>query len=184
MKTITSEQGKLTQSAAGKDAAFDVVDLGPFDNNRNDLQAINDCGQGAGVSVNPKTGRIEAFLQHLDRNEVGQETDGVEATSDDQEPRERERGKRVPLGTLGGSFSIARSINNRGEVVGGSLTEGDENFHGFLYRNNRLYDLNELLAPDAGWELIQAFAINNRGEIIGIGSLSGQDRIVLLRPKS
>jgi probable HAF family extracellular repeat protein len=168
MKTTTNEQGKLTESATARHAAFDVVDLGPFDNNRNDLQAINDRGQGAGVSVNERTGRIEAFLQ--------------EPTA--EEPGKQQTARRTSLGTLGGSFSIARDINNRGEVVGGSLTEGDENFHGFLYRDNRLYDLNELLQPDAGWEMIQAFAINNRGEIIGIGSQSGQDRIVLLRPRS
>jgi probable HAF family extracellular repeat protein len=159
MKTITDEQGKLTTpapEAAGR--KYEVVDLGPFDNNRNSLQAINDSGQMAGVSMNEATGRIEAFRE--------------------------ECGVRSQLGTLGGSFSIARDINNRGDVVGGSLTEGDENFHGFLYRDNRLYDLNELLASGGGWELIQAFGINNCGEIVGIGSLGGQDRIVLLRPKT
>lgn len=158
MKTITNEQGKLTQAAAPNQAAFEVVDLGPFDNNRNDVRAVNDHGQLAGVSLNAGSGRIEAFIE--------------------------ERGSRTPLGTLGGSFSIARDINNRGEVVGGSLTEGDENFHGFIFRNNRLYDLNELLELNAGWELIQAFGINNRGEIVGIGSLEGHDRIVLLRPRT
>ena len=168
MKTTTNEQGKLIGTPDARDAAFDVVDLGPFDNNRNDLQAINDRGQGAGVSVNEHTGRIEAFLQ--EPHPLG--------------PGKQEPARRKPLGTLGGSFSIARDINNRGDVVGGSLTEGDENFHGFLYRNDRLYDLNELLQPDAGWEMIQAFGINNRGEIIGIGSQSGQDRIVLLRTRS
>ena len=39
MKTIADEQGKLTNDAAGNYAAFDVIDLGPFDNNRNDLKA-------------------------------------------------------------------------------------------------------------------------------------------------
>ena len=70
-------------------------------------------------------------------------------------------------------------------MVGGSLTEGDENFHGFLYRENRLHDLNGLLDQSAaGWELIQALAINNRGEIVGIGAQDGQDRVVLLRPRT
>jgi probable HAF family extracellular repeat protein len=160
MKTTTDEQGKLTKPAMATlgHAAYEVVDLGPFDNNRNGVQAINDGGETAGVSLNETTGRIEAFRE--------------------------KSGRRVPIGTLGGSFSIARDINNSGEIVGGSLTEGDEIFHAFLYRNHRLVDLNELLDQDAGWEVIQALAINNCGEIIGIGALSGEDRIVLLRPRA
>ena len=160
MKTTVDEQGKLTDVAAASaqgQAKLAVIDLGPFDNNRNDILAINDCGQAAGVSLNAGTGRVEAFIE--------------------------EQGERSSLGTLGGSFSIARDINNRGEVVGGSLTEGDDSYHGFVYRNNRLFDLNAMLEPGTGWELIQAFAINNRGEILGVGAREGQDRIVLLRPK-
>ncbi len=145
-------------AVAGSRNSFEVVDLGPFDNNRNDVLALNDVGQCAGVSLNERTGRIEAFRQ--------------------------EEGKRTMLGTLGGSFSIARGINNKGDVVGGSLTEGDENFHGFFCRDQKLYDLNDFLDPEGGWELIQALAINSRGEIVGIGSHEGDDRIVLLRPKS
>jgi probable HAF family extracellular repeat protein len=143
--------------AAGNSERFEIVDLGPFENNRNDVLALNDRSQYAGVSLNTETGRIEAFQQ--------------------------EGEARTALGTLGGSFSIARGLNNHGEVVGGSLTEGDENFHGFLFRGNRLHDLNELLEPGTGWEVIQALGINNHGEIIGIGSHVGQDRIVLLRPR-
>jgi probable HAF family extracellular repeat protein len=146
-----------TQRAADTPERFDIIDLGPFDNNRNDFLALNDVAQCAGVSLNPETGRIEAFLQ--------------------------EGGARAMLGTLGGSFSIARDLNNQGEVVGGSLTAGDEIFHGFVYRDNRLHDLNEFLDPGTGWELLQALGINNHGEIIAIGSNTGQDRIVLLRPR-
>jgi probable HAF family extracellular repeat protein len=159
MRRSVDEPGKLaTRAITACRAAFDVVDLGPFDNNRNDVKAVNDRGQLAGVFFSKNTGRIEAFRE--------------------------ESGKRTALGTLGGSFSIARDINNRGEIVGGSLTQGDESFHGFLYRQHRLYDLNEFLQPCGGWELLQAFAINNRGEIVGVGSHNGRDHIVLLRPKN
>jgi probable HAF family extracellular repeat protein len=146
-----------SNGAVEKAATFDVVDLGPFDNNRNDVLAVNDASQRAGVSLNAETGRIEAFRE--------------------------EKGTRSMLGTLGGSFSIARDLNNHGEVVGGSLTEGDESFHGFIYRDNRLRDLNDLLDTETEWELLQALSINNYGEIIAIGCHDGQDRIVLLRPR-
>src|ERR1700677_893482 len=146
------------KEAAGRPERFEVIDLGPFDNNKNDVLALNDVAQCAGVSLNPETGRIEAFRQ--------------------------QDGARSMLGTLGGSFSIARDLNNNGEVVGGSLTEGDENFHGFLYRENQLHDLNSFLDPEAGWEVLQGLGINNHGEIIAIGNNTGQDRIVLLRPRA
>jgi probable HAF family extracellular repeat protein len=144
------------KQAAAKSEKYEIVDLGPFDHNRNDVLAINDPGQCAGVSQNNDTGRIEAFRQ--------------------------ERGIRTMLGTLGGSFSIARALNNHGDVVGGSLTEGDEKFHGFIYQGHRLRDLNDLLNPEVEWEVLQALAINNYGEIVAIGCHDGEDRIVLLRP--
>ena len=142
--------------AAGKTEKFEIVDLGPFDHNRNDVLAINNAGQCAGVSHNNETGRVEAFRQ--------------------------EGGIRTMLGTLGGSFSIGRALNDRGDVVGGSLTEGDEKFHGFIYRDRRLRDLNDFLHPAVEWELLQALAINSHGQIIAIGCRDGEDRIVLLRP--
>src|SRR5258708_15254038 len=152
MKSNLGQAVRKAKVSASTPAGFEVLDLGPFDNNRNDVLAINDVGQCTGVSASPESGRIEAFIQ--------------------------EKGSRKMLGTLGGSFSIARGINNQGDVVGGSLTDGDENFHGFLYRGNVLVDLNDFLDPEAGWELIQAFAINNRGEVLGLGSLDGDRKSV------
>ncbi|MGA2388620.1 MAG: hypothetical protein ABSF97_06645 [Candidatus Sulfotelmatobacter sp.] len=158
MNPIRTLQTAQDPKRADTPERFDVIDLGPFDNNRNDVLAINDMSQCVGVSLNPETGRIEGFRQ--------------------------QDGTRSMLGTLGGSFSIARDLNNNGEIVGGSLTEGDENFHGFVYRNNQLHDLNSFLDPEAGWEVLQGLGINNHGEIIAIGNNTGQDRIVLLRPRA
>jgi probable HAF family extracellular repeat protein len=158
MKSIAVEASPSKKPDAASSGAFEVVDLGPFENNHNSIVAVNDLDQFAGVSFHEATGRIEAFRQ--------------------------EGGERTALGTLGGSFSIARDLNDQGEVVGGSLTGGDENFHGFLFRDNKLLDLNDLLDKADGWELIQALGINNRGEILGIGAVRGSDRIVLLRPKA
>ena len=146
-----------TDRAADKAQRYDIIDLGPFDNNRNDILALNDAAQCAGVSLNPQTGRVEAFRQ--------------------------QEGTRSMLGTLGGSFSIARDLNNEGVVVGASLTQDDENFHGFVYRENELHDLNEFIDKESDWELLQALSINNNGEIIAIGCNTGEDRIVLLRPR-
>jgi probable HAF family extracellular repeat protein len=156
----TTRLGKAasdTNGAAQKLARFHVLDLGRFDNNRHNILALNDVGQCAGVALNPETGRIEAFLDN--------------------------HGARTSLGTLGGSFSIAHAINNHGEVVGGSLTEGDEEFHGFIYRDHQLHDLNDCLDAACDWELIRAVGINNCGEILALASRDGDDRIVQLRPQ-
>jgi probable HAF family extracellular repeat protein len=155
-RNSTGPQGPLTARAEIR--GFEVVDLGPFLNNRNSVNAVNNLGQRAGSSLHEATGRVEAFLELA--------------------------GTRMMLGTLGGSFSVARDINNRGEIVGGSLVEGNEHFHGFLYRNGKLTNLNDLIDSGSGWEVIQAVSINDHGEIIGVGSNLGEDRILLLRPRS
>lgn len=160
MKPLKANQiDRRDQAQARPDLQhFEVIDLGPFLNNKNTVTAVNNLGQRAGSSLHEATGRVEAFL------ELG--------------------GTRMMLGTLGGSFSIARGMNNCGEIVGGSLVEGDEDFHGFLYRNGKLTNLNDLIDRASGWEVIQAVSVNDDGEIIGIGSNLGEDRILLLRPRN
>src|SRR5437870_351738 len=74
--------------------------------------------------------------------------------------------KVVDLGTLGGSFSDAFGVNNRGEVVGFSTVSGDVSLHAFLWQNGLLTDLGILGPPDALPSSI-AVAINDAGEVVG-----------------
>jgi probable HAF family extracellular repeat protein len=85
------------------------------------------------------------------------------------------------LGTLGGSASSARGINEAGAIVGGSLTEGDVEHHAFLYEDGAMHDLNTLVDAALGYELIQALGINDRGDIMAIASRQGADCMVLLK---
>jgi probable HAF family extracellular repeat protein len=120
------------------------------------LYAVNRHGHGAGHAVSPDGTMRAVWFQgeHL-----------------------------VDLGTLGGSASSARGINDDGTIVGGSLLPGDEAHHAFVYAGGVMQDLNVRIAADAGWELVQALSINERGEITAIGHKQGIDQIVVLRPR-
>ena len=48
------------------------------------------------------------------------------------------------LGTLGGTFSIANSINNNGSIVGQSSLPGDNVSHAFFWHNGVMTDLGPL----------------------------------------
>jgi probable HAF family extracellular repeat protein len=78
----------------------------------------------------------------------------------------------VDLGDLGGDDGQAWGINDFGNAVGYSLT-GSGQWHAFLYRGGILYDLNELIPPGSGVELIAATAIDDLGRITGFGCFAG-----------
>ena len=81
------------------------------------------------------------------------------------------RGRLISLG-----LGAARSINNRGQVV------GDGPGGAFLYQRGRRIELNSLLPAGSGWTLSRAQDINDRGEIVGRGIHNGAQRSFLLSP--
>jgi len=86
------------------------------------------------------------------------------------------------LGTLGSDYSIAYGINDVGKVVGDSFTSSGQP-HAFLWNNGKMFDLNNLLSDNSGWELVSAQGINNRGQIVGYGFFYDQGyKAFLLTP--
>lgn len=67
----------------------------------------------------------------------------------------------IGLGDLGGNYSFAQDVNDRGSVVGYSETSWGAD-HAFLWRRGRMIDLGTL-----GGRSSYATAINNRGEVVG-----------------
>lgn len=65
-------------------------------------------------------------------------------------------------GTLGGTFSVARDINNKGQVVRYELTA--EGNRGVVYRSGKLRTLGTLAGADT-----YPSSINNCGEVVGEG---------------
>lgn len=81
------------------------------------------------------------------------------------------------LGTLpGATDSIARAINNSGDIVG--VSQG----RGFLYTNGAMTDLNTLLPANSGWLINDAFDINDYGMIVGNGVIDGEHHAFLMTP--
>ncbi|WP_161602109.1 DUF3466 family protein [Tautonia marina] len=74
-------------------------------------------------------------------------------------------------------------LNNQGEVVG-SVTGNDGSARAFLFRDDRVMDLNEMLPENSGWILEEAIAINDLGQIAGTGTIDGKRRAYFLTPLS
>lgn len=87
------------------------------------------------------------------------------------------------LGTLGGSGSIGFGINNLGHVTGLADTTDDFYQHAFLYTSAAgMVNLNSLIDPQSGWELLVGNAINDAGQIAGVGRINGERHAILLNP--
>ena len=88
----------------------------------------------------------------------------------------------VDLGTLGGSASSARDINNHRQIVGYALNSAGAPRAFLSDAGAPMVDLNTLLEAESGWVLLSANAINDAGQIVGEGTLHGEPRAFLLTP--
>jgi probable HAF family extracellular repeat protein len=112
---------------------------------------FGDVGSSLALSINNKSQIVGYSIPATPINPNGQE----HATLWD--------GSRITdLGTLpGGHFSTARSINDRGQIVGTSETaDGQE--HTVLWQRGEITDIGTL-----GGKKSYPFGINNRGQVIG-----------------
>jgi probable HAF family extracellular repeat protein len=92
--------------------------------------------------------------------------------------------------------SVARGINNHGDIVGYSYTTSSPRlpkmYHAFLRPGSaggpadlpaeKMVDLNDLIPPNSGWLLHWASAINDKRQIVGTGTYNGDWRAYLLTP--
>jgi probable HAF family extracellular repeat protein len=78
------------------------------------------------------------------------------------------------FGTLGGTFSTAGAINNRGSVVGFATLTGDTSVHAFLWRKGLMTDLGTLGGSDT-LPFSAAVDINDSDEIVGFSETSTPD---------
>ena len=109
--------------------------------------SINNRGQIVGISALPGNQSVHAFLW---TKETGMQD----------------------LGTLPGDvYSAGLDINDRGDVVGGSIdgNPASGNPRAFVRQNGVMTDLNTLVPAVSPLYLLTAFAINDVGEIAGFG---------------
>ncbi len=75
-----------------------------------------------------------------------------------------------PLKDIDGQeLYYVRDINNRGEIIGGNK-ERESEFFPYLWRNGRAVDLNNLIPPDAPYDVVRPLCINNIGSIVVVAN--------------
>ncbi len=83
-----------------------------------------------------------------------------------------EQGKMTDLGGFGGTCTTVSDMNNRGQIVGGSLLTGDNAQHPFLWERGKLTDLGT-----TGGNFAAGLGINETGDVTGFQTLPPDDAL-------
>jgi probable HAF family extracellular repeat protein len=90
-----------------------------------------------------------------------------------EQKTERPRYAITDLGTLGGTFSEAVGVNNRGAVSGYSTLPGDSLIHGFFWQKGVMTDLGTLGGPNSFAP--EEWAPNDKGQVAGLSDTAALD---------
>jgi probable HAF family extracellular repeat protein len=141
------------------DAATGMTDLGTPDGGYGVAQAINEHGEVVGLGE-ANGGPLDAILW---RKSGG-------------------KWRMTDLGTLSGC-SGATSVNASVQVVGSDICAGLAGLAFFSEDGGPIVDLNTLVPPNSGIQLVEAQQINDHGEIAAEGpDANGNNHAVLLIP--
>ena len=83
--------------------------------------------------------------------------------------------KDINPGNFGGTQGGTNFLNNRGDAVGFGTTPGEAGFHPFLWRHDKITDLNSI--GTLGGSSNSAFNVNEFGHVIGINSTADESAI-------
>lgn len=175
-----------------------ISDIGTLGKDFSTANAINDNGQIVGRSLR-NDGSFVAYIYEngvmrdlglggvhnsaADINNIGQIVGSIQHSINGVQylrPYLYSEGALLELGTLGGQYANATSINDNSQIVGTTSTSSGQK--AFLYEDDQVTDLNNLIKSDADWVLTSAYSINNSGQIVGFGKLNGETHAYLLTP--
>ena len=152
--------------------------LGTLGGKESNAVAINDRGQVTGCADTNAKDPLGYPIDHAFLWQNGKMTDlGVDCNAWPLAINNRgdviffgvaefwRNGRRVKLGTLGGTYGNAEAINDVGQVVGDTVAKfgSRTQWHAFVSENGVMTDLGTL----DGGNTSRAVAINNKGQIVG-----------------